>query len=93
MRWARRPASPQQLRLPAGFADPMLAGIGLADAAMPVGPVQFLEVVGPLDESSYINRWLKKVGGRGGYCLSVQVPDAPAGQGARSGARGATRGR
>lgn len=68
----------EQLRLPPGFADPMLAGIGLADAAMPVGPVQFLEVVGPLDDSSYINRWLKKVGGRGGYCLSVQVPDAPA---------------
>ena len=68
----------EQLRLPAGFADPMLAGIGLADAAMPVGPVQFLEVVGPLDETSYINRWLGKVGGAGGYCLSVQVPDAPA---------------
>jgi hypothetical protein len=67
----------QQLRLPTGFADPMLAGIGLADAAMPVGPVQFLEVVGPLDASSYINRWLRKVGGAGGYCLSVQVPDAP----------------
>jgi hypothetical protein len=67
-----------QLGLPAGFADPMLAGIGLADAAMPVGPAQFLEVVGPLDETSYINRWLHKVGGAGGYCLSVQVPDAPA---------------
>jgi hypothetical protein len=68
----------EQLGLPAGFADPMLAGIGLADAAMPVGPVQFLEVVGPLDDTSYINRWLRKVGGAGGYCLSVQVPDAPA---------------
>ncbi|SDJ41081.1 hypothetical protein SAMN05444157_3240 [Frankineae bacterium MT45] len=67
-----------ELRLPAGFADPELAHIGLDDYVMPVGPQKFLEVVGPLNDEATINRWLKRVGGSGGYCLSVQVPDAPA---------------
>ena len=65
------------LRLAAGFADPELAKIGLEDSAMPVGPQKFLEFVGPSDANSYIRRWLDR-GGPGGYCLSVQVPDAPA---------------
>ncbi len=67
-----------QLQLPDGFADPQLVEIDLHDYVMPVGPQKYLEVVGPLNEGSYINRWLRKVGGAGGYCLSVQVPDAPA---------------
>jgi hypothetical protein len=65
------------LRLPEGFADPELDTIGLADFTMPVGPQKYLEVVGPLNDDSYVNRWLAKAGG-GGYCLSVQVPDVPA---------------
>ena len=67
-----------QLRLPDGFADPELAAIGLTDRNMPVGQQKYLEVVGPLRPDSYINRWLGRVGGQGGYCLSVQVPDVPA---------------
>ncbi len=65
------------LELSTGFADPELAKIGLEDCAMPVGPQKFLEFVGPSDGNSYIRRWLDR-GGPGGYCLSVQVPDAPA---------------
>ncbi len=67
-----------ELRLPAGFGDPELAAIGLTDWNMPVGPRQYLEVVGPVSPDSSINRWLARVGGQGGYCLSVQVPDVPA---------------
>jgi hypothetical protein len=63
------------LRLPDGFADPALLDVGLHDYVTPVGPQKFLEVVGPVDQSSYIHRWLDRVGGSGGYCLSVQVPD------------------
>jgi hypothetical protein len=66
-----------RLNLNPGFADPELAKIGLEDSAMPIGPQKFLEFVGPSDDSSYIRRWLDR-GGPGGYCLSVQVPDAPA---------------
>jgi hypothetical protein len=63
------------LRLPEGFGDPELAAIELTDRNMPVGGQKYLEVVGPLGPGSYINRWLSRVGGQGGYCLSVQVPD------------------
>ncbi len=66
------------LRLPEGFGDPELAAIELTDRNMPVGARKYLEVVGPLGSGSYINRWLRRVGGQGGYCLSVQVPDVPA---------------
>jgi len=66
------------LRLPEGFGDPELAAIGLIDRNMPVGGQRYLEVVGPLGPGSYINRWLGRVGGQGGYCLSVQVPDVAA---------------
>jgi hypothetical protein len=66
------------LRLPEGFGDPELAAIELTDRNMPVGTEKYLEVVGPLGAGSYINRWLRRVGGQGGYCLSVQVPDVAA---------------
>lgn len=66
------------LRLPAGFGDPELAAIELTDRNLPVGAQKYLEVVGPLGPGSYINRWLRRVGGQGGYCLSVQVPDVAA---------------
>jgi hypothetical protein len=67
-----------ELRLPDGFGDPELAAIDLVDWNMPVGPHKYLEVVGPRSPDAYINRWLRRVGGQGGYCLSVQVPDVPA---------------
>ncbi len=62
------------LRLPAGFADPTLEPIRVADCTMPVGPQKFLEVVGPMDDTSFLSPWLAKRGG-GGFCLSVQVSD------------------
>jgi hypothetical protein len=65
------------LRLPDGFGDPELAAIDLTDRNLPVGAQKYLQVVGPLGPGSYINRWLSWVGGQGGYCLSVQVPDVP----------------
>ncbi|GAA1747999.1 hypothetical protein [Aeromicrobium alkaliterrae] len=64
------------LGLSAGFADPLLEDIGLADETIRVGREAHLEIVAPLVESASINAWLAKVGGGGGYALSVQVPDA-----------------
>ena len=72
-------AAARALRLPDGFADPELTKIGLHDHVMPVGPRKYLEYVGPVAGDSYINRWLRRAGS-GGYCLSVQVPDVPAGK-------------
>ena len=69
-------------RLPDGFADPQLDEHGIADESIPLGPVHYLELVSPtgLDAAGGANlaRWLTKRGGQGGYCLSVQVPDAHA---------------
>lgn len=62
------------LGLVPGFADPLLADIGLRDETLRVGPEAHLEVVGPLTDDHPLHRWLAKVGGVGGYCLSVQVP-------------------
>jgi hypothetical protein len=41
-------------------------------------PGSYLELVAPLTRHTSLARWLAKVGGRGGYALSVQHPD-PAG--------------
>lgn len=58
-----------------GFADPEVDDIGLIDATMPVSPGRYLEFVAPADPESSFARWLTKIGGRGGYVLSVQHPD------------------
>jgi len=63
------------LGLAPGFADPLLADIGLRDETLRVGPEAHVEVVAPIGEDHPLHRWLAKVGGTGGYCLSVQVPD------------------
>ena len=66
------------LGLGAGFDDPELKKMNLLDATMTVGTGRYLEFVAPdLPEGSVFN-WLAKVGGRGGYTLSIQHPD-PAG--------------
>lgn len=65
----------KELGLAQGFADHLLAEIGLDDDAMIMGDGRsFLEYVGPLSEDSPIQRWLAK-GGSGGYAMAVQVPD------------------
>lgn len=60
------------LGLAAGFGDPLLAEVGLADETIRVGPQAYLEVVAPLHADAQINRWLAKTSG-GGYALSIQV--------------------
>jgi hypothetical protein len=63
------------LRLGPSFDDPELAAIGLADATMPVGPDTYLEVCAPMTEDHQVTKWLHKVGGKSGWCLSTQVPN------------------
>lgn len=73
------------LGLAPGFPDPVLETIGMCDESIPVGAAQsgpagggaFLELVAPLTAEAPITRWLAKVGGRGGYALSIQVPEIP----------------
>jgi hypothetical protein len=61
-----------------GFDDPELKKINLLDATMPVGRGRYLEVVAPAAPEGPVAKWLAKVGGRGGYVLSVQHPDPAA---------------
>jgi len=63
------------LQLGPSFDDPELATIGLADATFPVGPDTYLEVCGPMTEDHQVAKWLRKVGGTSGWCLSTQVPN------------------
>jgi hypothetical protein len=58
-----------------GFADPEVAHMSLVDATLPVAPGRYLEFVAPTDDGISFAQWLAKIGGRGGYVLSVQHPD------------------
>ncbi|MGN6606728.1 MAG: hypothetical protein ACTHMS_06935 [Jatrophihabitans sp.] len=70
-----------------GFADPEVHEMHLVDATMPVSDTTYLEFVAPIDERAGVHRWLQKIGGRGGYCLSVQHSNPGAAK-ARAEARG-----
>ena len=63
------------LQLGPSFDDPELATIGLADATMPVGAETYLEVCAPMTADHQVAKWLAKVGGSSGWCLSTQVPN------------------
>ena len=63
------------LGLGPGFADPELDEVGLADDTMPVGPDAFLELVAPVSTDHPVRGYLDRIGGAGGFCLSVQHPD------------------
>ncbi len=63
------------LRLGPSFDDPELATIGLADATMPIGAQTYLEVCAPMTDDHRVAAWLRKVGGKSGWCLSTQVPN------------------
>ena len=63
------------LQLGPSFDAPELATIGLADATMPVGADTYLEVCSPMTEDHQVSKWLRKVGGTSGWCLSTQVPN------------------
>ncbi len=70
-----------------GFGDPELKEMSLADVTMPVSAERYLEFVSPTDTDTSVAKWLSKIGGRGGYVLSVQHPD-PEGVRARCQERG-----
>ncbi|TWE07890.1 VOC family protein [Rudaeicoccus suwonensis] len=59
----------------AGFADPELRKLNLADATMPVSSTRYLEFVAPIEATGPVHAWLAKTGPRGGFTLSVQHPD------------------
>ena len=62
-----------------GFGDPELKHLALLDATMPVGSgKRYLEFIGPENDTAVVTKWLTKIGGRGGYVLSVQHPDPDA---------------
>lgn len=61
-----------------GFGDPELKNWALLDATMPVSDERYLEFVGPENDTTPVSAWLAKIGGRGGYVLSVQHPDLDA---------------
>ncbi|HVQ94075.1 MAG TPA: hypothetical protein VMU51_23755 [Mycobacteriales bacterium] len=61
-----------------GFDDPELKEMNLVDATMPIAPGRYLEFVAPVTPEGPVASWLAKVGGRGGFVLSVQHPDAAA---------------
>jgi hypothetical protein len=73
--------------LGAGFGDPELKSLALLDATLPVSAERYLEVISPENDTALVTPWLRKIGGRGGYVLSVQHPD-PAGVRERAGALG-----
>ncbi len=62
--------------LGASFADPELHTLSLTDATFPLSSERYLEFVGPTGTTGPVASWLAKVGGRGGFVLSVQHPDA-----------------
>ena len=63
------------LGLATGFKDPLLEELGLRDETFRVGKEAHLEIVSPLNPENAIHKWLSKVGGHAGYCLSIQVPN------------------
>jgi hypothetical protein len=70
-----------------GFEDPELEKLHMVDATLPVSKETYLEFIAPLSDEAGVSKWLNKIGGRGGYVLSVQHPD-PAAVKARALARG-----
>ena len=70
-----------------GFADPEVADLSMVDTTMPLSAERYLQFVAPTDPTTSFARWLAKIGGRGGYVLSVQHPD-PGAVKARALARG-----
>jgi hypothetical protein len=58
-----------------GFEDPELEKLAMVDATMPVSKESYLEFIAPISDAAGVSKWLNKIGGRGGYVLSVQHPD------------------
>lgn len=65
----------QAFGLGQGFEDPELEKLHMVDATMPVSKDTYLEFIAPINDQAAVSKWLGKIGGRGGYVLSVQHPD------------------
>ena len=61
-----------------GFEDPELEKMHMVDATMPVSKDTYLEFIAPISDEAGVYKWITKIGGRGGYVLSVQHPDPEA---------------
>jgi hypothetical protein len=70
-----------------GFHDPELTEIAMADHTFTLADLSYLQLVTSLNPDDPLSRWTTRIGGRGGYALSIQHPD-PAGVKARAEARG-----
>ncbi|MEV4319125.1 hypothetical protein [Actinocrispum sp. NPDC049592] len=70
-------------RLGEGFHDPELAEVAMADHTFTLPDLSYLQLVTSLDPTDALGRWTARIGGRGGYALSIQHPD-PAGVKARA---------
>jgi hypothetical protein len=68
----------QAFGLGQGFEDPELEKLAMADRTMPVSKDTYLEFIAPINDQAAVVKWLTKIGGRGGYVLSVQHPDPAA---------------
>jgi hypothetical protein len=70
-----------------GFHDPELTEIAMSDHTFTLADKSYLQLVASLNPDDSLARWTNRIGGRGGYALSIQHPD-PAGVKARAEARG-----
>src|SRR5690349_7705499 len=70
-----------------GFHDPELGEVAMADHTFTLADRSYLQLVTALKPEDPLSRWLARIGGRGGYALSIQHPD-PAGVKARAEALG-----
>jgi hypothetical protein len=70
-----------------GFHDPELGEVAMADHTFTLADRSYLQLVTALKPDDPLSRWLARIGGRGGYALSIQHPD-PAGVKARAEALG-----
>ncbi|MET0132055.1 MAG: hypothetical protein ABW215_00525 [Kibdelosporangium sp.] len=66
-----------------GFHDPELGEVAMADHTFTLADMSYLQLVTSLDPGDSLGRWTARIGGRGGYALSIQHPD-PAGVRARA---------
>jgi hypothetical protein len=65
-------------RLGDGFHDPELGEVGMADHTFALADRSYLQLVTALKPDDPLSRWVARIGGRGGYALSIQHPDPAA---------------
>lgn len=75
------------LSLGIGFHDSELAEHAMADHTFTLADFSYLQLITSLAPQDPLSQWTERIGGRGGYALSIQHPD-PACVRARAEARG-----